>query len=115
MSLRCPLLAVFAVFAGTLAGADPTGAAPGAAPSAATPAAAAITSLQRDYLRIEAPIGRYLTDGAGDILPPFSSPAVGDVTGDGVLDLVHGAPNGFLYLFRATDGALQRTCWWATG
>lgn len=34
---------------------------------------------------------------------------MGDVTGDGVLDLVHGAPNGFLYLFRATDGALQRT------
>lgn len=73
------------------------------------PAAAATSGLQRDFVRIEAPIGRYLPDDKGEIFGPLSSPAVGDVTGDGVLDLVHGAPNGFLYIFRSTDGALQRT------
>ncbi|MBA2281560.1 MAG: S-layer homology domain-containing protein [Acidimicrobiia bacterium] len=75
----------------------------------AAPAAAATASIERTYASAApAPLGRYLADRYGQAHNARSSTAVGDVTGDGVLDLVNGAPNGFVYIYRATDGVLQR-------
>ncbi len=91
-----PLLAVLAALVAGLA-------------APARPAAADTASFTRTYaVAAPEPLERYQADRWGQAHNAYSSPAVGDVTGDGVLDLVHGAPNGYLYLYRATDGAYQR-------
>lgn len=75
------------------------------APSAASAATATLT---RSYSVSGGALGRYQADVYGSRHGPFSSPAIGDVTGDGVLDEVHANANGFLYIYRADTGALQR-------
>ncbi|CAN5689752.1 hypothetical protein BH20ACT2_BH20ACT2_19000 [soil metagenome] len=75
----------------------------------ASPAPAAMASLSQVYRVDHGPIGRYQTDVFGQIHGLFSSPAVGDVTCDGVLDLVTGNVNGFLAIDRADTGARQRS------
>jgi hypothetical protein len=73
------------------------------------PADAAPGTLTRTYASV-APgtLGAYNTDRYGVPHNVYSSPAVGDVTGDGVLDLVAGEANGHLYVYRASDGAFER-------
>lgn len=102
-SLRRRLLAVGTVLASVLVGA----AAP-VATGAAT-ATAATAALTGSYASV-APgtIGAYYTDRYGAAHNGYSSPAVGDVTGDGVLDLVVGQANGYVYVYRASDGAFQK-------
>ncbi|NTW40373.1 MAG: DUF4214 domain-containing protein [Cellulomonadaceae bacterium] len=77
--------------------------------SAATPSSGAVAAFTRTYASV-APgtIGAYYTDRYGAAHNGYSSPAVGDVTGDGVLDLVAGQANGYVYVYRASDGAFQR-------
>lgn len=73
------------------------------------PSAGAETALlDRTYSVSGGALGRYQADVYGSRHGPFSSPAVGDVTGDGVLDIVHANANGFLYVYRADSGALRR-------
>ncbi len=81
-----------------------------AASTVAAPVASAVTSpFTRTYVSV-APgtLGAYYTDSYGMAHNEYSSPAVGDVTGDGVPDLVVGEANGYLYEYRATDGAFER-------
>ena len=74
----------------------------------APPSTGATASFTRTYASL-APgtIGAYYTDRYGVAHNGYSSPAVGDVTGDGVLDLVAGQANGYVYVYRATDGAFE--------
>lgn len=76
---------------------------------AAAPASTGATSsFARTYASV-APgtLGAYYTDRYGVAHNVYSSPAVGDVTGDGVLDLVAGQANGYVYVYRATDGLFE--------
>lgn len=77
---------------------------------AAVPEAAAGSApFTRTYASVApSSLGAYYTDRYGVGHNVYSSPAVGDVTGDGVLDLVAGEANGYLYVYRATDGAFER-------
>lgn len=68
----------------------------------------ATASFTRTYASVAPyPLAAYYTDRYGMAHNVYSSPAVGDVTGDGVLDLVAGEADGFLYVYRATDGAFE--------
>lgn len=75
-----------------------------AAPAAPTMRAASASASQLWTSKVT--YGRYDATGHYPHFP-MSSPAVGDVTGDGIPDVVVGGMDGFLRVYRADNGALQ--------